>query len=264
MCTDNRMETYQAKFSIAERIRGRYRRSCARYLGREKAALRLEKPLISFTFDDFPRSALFNGGSILKSYGVAGTYYASFGLMGGEAPTGAIFVREDLDLLLRDGHELGCHTFTHCHPWTTPPEAWESSIMKNREALAELLPQVRMRSMSYPLSLPTVPNKRIAGRYFACSRGRGEHCNAGTVDRNFLSSHFLERKLGGPQEALKAIEECSRRCGWLIFSTHDICDNPTLYGWTPEFFETVVRAAVQSGAEVLPVIQAWDKVGASL
>ena len=50
-----------------------------------------DRPLISFSFDDFPRSALFTGGALLEQYGVAGTYYASLGLMGKTSPTGEIF-----------------------------------------------------------------------------------------------------------------------------------------------------------------------------
>ena len=56
----------------------------------------MESPVISFTFDDFPRSALLNAGAILRERGLAGTYYASFGLMGTKAPTGEMFEREDL------------------------------------------------------------------------------------------------------------------------------------------------------------------------
>jgi len=75
--------------------------------------LRNDVPNISFTFDDFPRSALLTGGAILSRYGVRGSYYASLGLMGKQAPTGTIFVAEDLQRLLAQGHELGCHTFDH-------------------------------------------------------------------------------------------------------------------------------------------------------
>jgi peptidoglycan/xylan/chitin deacetylase (PgdA/CDA1 family) len=36
----------------------------------------MESPVISFTFDDFPRSALVKAGAILRERGLAGTYYA--------------------------------------------------------------------------------------------------------------------------------------------------------------------------------------------
>ena len=38
--------------------------------------------VVSFTFDDFPRSAWSNGGAVLEEYDVRGTYYAAMGLAG--------------------------------------------------------------------------------------------------------------------------------------------------------------------------------------
>ena len=69
--------------------------------------------MVSFTFDDFPQSALHIGGSILKSYGVCGTYYAAMGLMDQINGLGRQFSAADLAILLQDGHELGSHTFDH-------------------------------------------------------------------------------------------------------------------------------------------------------
>ena len=64
-------------------------------------------PIVSFTFDDFPRSALHVGGEILRARGFAGTYYASLGLVDRDSPVGRIFSVYDLKSLLAQGHELG-------------------------------------------------------------------------------------------------------------------------------------------------------------
>jgi hypothetical protein len=232
--------------------------------GRRPVAIAPKYPVVSFTFDDFPRSALYTGGAILKRYGVTGTYFASFSLMGKQAPTGTMFVEEDLKTLFADGHELGCHTFSHCHPWEIKPALFEESIVQNQRALSALRPGAVFRTMSYPLTVPAPETKRLTGRHFACCRGRGQTFNLGTVDLNSLSSHFLERKLGGPEAALKIIEENRAACGWLIFSTHDISEDPTPWGWTPEYFEDVVRCAVNSGARIMPMAEAWEAlVGSS-
>ena len=37
----------------------------------------LEEPVVSFTFDDFPRSALTVGGRVLRAHGWAGTYFTA-------------------------------------------------------------------------------------------------------------------------------------------------------------------------------------------
>src|SRR5450631_1280171 len=99
--------------SFRLRLKGYYQRKSARLLFRKPFLIRLQQPLISFTFDDFPRSALLVGGSILNNVGLAATYYASLGLIGKEAPSGQIFVADDLATLFDQGHELGCHTFAH-------------------------------------------------------------------------------------------------------------------------------------------------------
>ena len=44
--------------------------------------------------------------------------------------TGEIFEREDLQELIRQGHELACHTFDHCDSWETTPAEFEASILK--------------------------------------------------------------------------------------------------------------------------------------
>jgi hypothetical protein len=49
-------------------------------IGRDVIPFRLAQTVISFTFDDYPRSALDPGGRILHSEGTCGTYYTAFGL----------------------------------------------------------------------------------------------------------------------------------------------------------------------------------------
>ena len=122
-------------YMLIRRIKGRYQRTAALVLARRPFRMRNQQPLISFTFDDFPRSALFNGGAALERYGAVGTYYSALGLMGKNAPTGEMFRREDLQHLLQRGHELGCHTFGHCHSYDTPAHDFEHSIIYNRRGL---------------------------------------------------------------------------------------------------------------------------------
>ncbi len=54
----------------------------------------------------------------------------------------------------------------------------------------------------------------------------------------------------------QTIDANTRAKGWLIFATHDVCDDPIRYGCRPSFFEEVVRYSVNSGATVLPVSKA--------
>jgi peptidoglycan/xylan/chitin deacetylase (PgdA/CDA1 family) len=240
------------------RVRSRYSRESARLLCRRPFVIDSGIPFISFTFDDFPRSALITGGAILQRFGLNGTYYASFGLMGKQAPTGRIFERDDLNVLFKQGHELGCHTFDHCNAWETEPCLFEKSIVKNQHALNDLVPGASFQTLSYPISVPRAQTKNRVAKYFVCCRCGGQTFNAGKVDLNYLSAYFLEKSRNDPEKVKKLIEQNRRVRGWLIFATHDICQNPSPFGCTPEFFEDIVKCAVDSDAQIVPVIQALE------
>lgn len=247
-----------AIFHFAAKYYGGYRRNIHRFFFRRPFPINTDIPLISFTFDDFPRSALLAGGSILRRVGLAGTYYTSLGLMGKEAPVGATFSLEDLKAVLAQGHELGCHTFAHCHAWETKPAVFERSVIANRLALKELLPEASFRTFSYPISPPRPRTKLKTAAHFVCCRGGGQTFNAGTADLNYLNSFFLEQTNGNAQEVKCVIDQNRRARGWLIFSTHDVCAAPSPFGCTPGFFEEIVQYAANSGARILPVVQAWE------
>ena len=242
---------------------GWYQRNAARFFCARPLTIASSYPIISFTFDDFPRSALHTGGAILERFGLKGTFYASFGLMGREAPTGPIFVREDLNALVARGHELGCHTFDHCHSWDTKTDVFERSILENKAALETLLPGASFRTFSYPISPPRPHTKRKMADHFSCARGGGQTLNVGTTDLNYLRAYFLEKARGDRDAVSRLIERNRAAVGWLILATHDVCNNPTPFGCPPDFFEHIVHCAVGSGARVLPVAEALAVLQAS-
>jgi len=223
---------------------------------RRPFTIKTEVPFISFTFDDFPRSALLGGGSILNSYGLRGTYYASLGLMGKELPTGVMFLAEDLKSLLEQGHELGCHTFGHLDAGATPTSVFEESVLRNRIELGKVAPNNCFRTFSYPINAPLVRTKQSVARHFACCRGGGQDLNVGMADLNCLRAHFLEKSRDNATAVRGLIERNRRVKGWLILATHDICDTPTPFGCSLNFFAEIVQYAVDSGARILPVIEA--------
>ncbi len=245
-----------------QRLRRYYQERAARFLFRKNFTIQTQSPLISFTFDDFPRSALLTGGAILNRFGLSGTYYASLGLLGTEAPTGPIATADDLRSAHEQGHELGCHTFVHCDPWKTSPQQYEASIIENRVALSRVVPGAAFRSFAYPIASPRPMAKAMVARHFLCCRGGGQTINVGTADLNRLSAYFLEKSRHEIQAVKDVIDQNRLRCGWLIFATHDISDNPTPYGCTPAFFNEVVQYAVSSGGRILPVVSALKELAA--
>jgi peptidoglycan/xylan/chitin deacetylase (PgdA/CDA1 family) len=246
--------------SIHQRIKGRYQTVIAGLLFRRPLIMSNPVPYISFSFDDFPRSALEVGGSILLRYGLRATYYASFGQMGKTSDSGLLFTREDIQLLMVQGHELGCHTYGHCHSRETNPAEFEASISKNGQILDSCFPGSVFRSFSYPIVGPLADTKLRAGKYFRSCRGGGQTYNTGKVDLNLLKAFFLEKKRDDPENVREIIERNARERGWLIFATHDIDVHPSPYGCTPAFFENILAYSLESGAKILPVDEVLDQL----
>ena len=233
-------------------------RDFSRCLGRRQLRLSRTAPIISFSFDDFPTTALINGGSILRKFGATGTFYASFGLMGMDSPVGQIFEAGDLGDLLDAGHELGCHTFDHCHSWDTKPREFEQSVLRNAAAVKQFLPGHAFKTLSYPLASPRPGTKRLMSRYFQCCRGGGQTFNQEVTDLNSLKAYFIEQSLHDPAAIRKVIDQCAANCGWLVFATHDVTPNHSRFGCSPEFFTGVVEYASKSGALLLPLGKAFQ------
>ena len=261
--------------SYLAKARTRIATEATRVLFRRQLAVRTSVPLISFTFDDFPRSAFLEAGSILSRHGARGTYYASLGLMGKQTPMGTMFEAGDLKELLDLGHELGCHTFGHCHSLNTPPDIYARAIVENQKTLTELLPGIKFQTFAYPYSAPAVAVKRVAARHFLCCRGGGlragryfpraggQTFNSGVTDLNLLCAVFLEKSWNNPEAMKSLIDQNTQARGWLIFATHDVRESPSRFGCTPAFFEQVVQWSLESGARLLPVVKALEVLKAS-
>ena len=204
------------------RLLGYIQRRTTTSVWRRPFVLNQRCPIISFTFDDFPRSALTVGGKILVRHGATGTYYVSLGLAGKQTASGQIFFPEDLNTLVEEGHELGCHTFSHCDSWATATRTFENSIIQNHAALARLFPYAEFKTFSYPISLPRPHTKARIADYFLGCRGGGQTFNKGKIDLNQLSAYFLEKSRGNLQVVKDLIDRNREACGWLIFATHDL------------------------------------------
>lgn len=247
--------------SLLLRAVSKYRRTVSNRFCRRLVAIKSTTPFISFSFDDAPRTAFSNGGDILKAHGARATFFVSLGLLESESPSGTIAFQKDLRRAVAEGHELGCHTFDHKDPWKTTTKVFEQSVLKNRQALARVLPNTVFSTFAYPLCGPNPANKRRTGKLFNCCRGGGQTFNVGTADLNLLKAFFLDIRNGNNIEAVKRLIDRNSECqGWLIFATHDVVDNPSPYGCTKEFFKDVVAYAASSDSLLLPVGKACEQI----
>ncbi len=247
--------------NLLSKIKGKYNRTLVNNFCQRLVKLNTSTPVISFTFDDAPKSAYDMGGAILNSYGAKATYFVSLGLLGTETEVGTIANSDDLVSAIEHGHELGCHTFDHVDAWETPRDQYMQSVEKNGQALKKIIPGGKFRTFAYPKNGALLSVKSPLQERFICCRGGGQLPNVGTMDLNLLKSCFLDRRTKIDMQTVKKLIDYNKsQRGWLIFSTHDISDKPSIYGCTPEFFQEVVAYSVHSGAMILPVADACEKL----
>lgn len=218
-------------------------------------------PIVSFSFDDFPRSAYATGGAILKNCGVRGTYYAAVGLMNTSNHLGEQFRREDLESLVEDGHELANHTFSHVSCRSLTRTKFIEEIEKGRKAIQEITGQTDCGNFAFPFGDITVSARRIVSRQVASSRSTWSGVNGPTVDLSLLRANSLYGTNAKAEQAKQLILSNEQSKSWLIFYSHDVRPNPSQFGCTPSLFESVVSFAVERGSHVMTIAQVLAELG---
>lgn len=234
----------------------RVNRKLVPLMAKRNIPVKLERPIISISFDDFPQSVMENALPQLDEYDWKATFYVAAGLEGKTNHLGRHFDAEDIQTLVKDGHEIGCHTYNHVNILEVSNEAIQKEIEDNAHALGKIgVPP--LKSFAYPYGEANAAQKRHLETGFTAMRGIVPGIHYDTVDLNQINAMKI---YSGPDidKVVRAIESLKERPGWLTLFTHDVRDNPSKFGCTPEDFSRVLKAIKQSGAEVVPIHQTID------
>jgi peptidoglycan/xylan/chitin deacetylase (PgdA/CDA1 family) len=218
--------------------------------------LRNETPMVSFTFDDIPKSAATTGAGILEDHGAHGTFYVSGGLVGTVSPNWAVADVEDIVALRGNGHEIGCHTFSHKRACDLDAQSLAEEIECNRSYLRTLDPSIELWNFAYPFGYGSFARKRQLKTEFKSCRSIVPGVNSGTVDLEFLRAMPLIGQRIDRDGIERAIDEAQATNGWLIFYGHDVSDRPSSYGCSPGLMEHALKAASRRQIPVLSMAEA--------
>jgi len=213
--------------------------------------LHIDRPIVSFTFDDCPLSVMANGLRPLEKQGWRGTVYVAMGLCGSTNHLGLHMSEDDVKAVYESGHEIGDHSFSHIDGSQIPLEIFLSDIERNQQALADLgIPP--SQTFAYPYGEATPALKQALEPLFKGARSIRSQLHRDRVDLNQIGSNRL---YSGPDftRLIRDINSLSAKPAWLCIFTHDIRDNPSPYGCTPAEMAMVIKAVKHSGADVLPV-----------
>ncbi len=216
-------------------------------------------PLASFTFDDFPRSAATAGARLLRDFDAKGTYFVAGGRAGRHLDGLDQFTEEDLLTVAEEGHEIGCHTFSHLRLPSAARRDIEGDLALNSAYVRGLLGDYAMTSFAYPFGAASISSKRFLRHRFPFCRGIWSGINMGRVDFTQLRAVPLDYRLDHAQLA-QILDEAERSNGWLIFFTHDVSESPSPYGCKTRDFALVLEAVSKRRIQMLPVRDAGAKV----
>ena len=223
--------------------------------------LALDRPTVTFTFDDCPVSAASSGANILEQHGVRGSFYVC-GHLAGE--TWDLYPLASLDrvaALASRGHEIGCHTASHRRLGEISRVAFLADVDRNARCLEPALGGRKLQTFAYPYGIVRLDLKLAMQRRFRACRGIHDGLNVSRIDLGRLRADPLEAATIDETRIDGLLEETVERTGWRIFYAHDVDASPTRFGVTPALLAYAVEGAVRRGCAVRTVAATLDQIG---
>lgn len=220
------------------------------------------KPIVSFTFDDFPKSAADIGAQIVESGGGRATYYACTSFEGSRTTTGDQFDQSDIEALQNAGHEIGAHTHTHLDCAKSSVESAREDIRQNLSRLADL-GALDIQNFAYPYGETQLALKRALIGKFQTARGVLAGQNTGHSDRMQLRAFELAEDSWTTDRAKNALAAAAEKPSWVVFFTHGVTRSAESYGTTPKDLRELVIMAQDIGADILTIKAAMQRLSAN-
>lgn len=250
--TSSEYEVYEPSSDFIAKVT----RRAARFIARDMVTPELDRGLVSFTFDDCPRSVMENALPALEAKGWSATIYAAIGLCGITNHLGLHMSETDIQAAHAAGHDIADHTFTHLNARVSGPDALLSDIERNKAAFTRLgLPPAR--SFAYPYGGVSPAVKRVMSEAFPLSRGVHTPASA-AIDLALAPAARLYSST--IEETLEQIDLAAREKRWLILFGHDVRDNPSEFGCTLREMKMIIEAVARRDLDVLNVRDALDRI----
>ena len=242
-------------------LKGKLRRRLVKLQHRRPCAPRLGSPMISFSFDDAPRSAFTAAAEVLERYEVRGTYFVSAGLAGQDSFVGPLGDREDCVRADQRGHEIACHTYSHMDCGPAGAAAAKADIARNSAAF-QAWGLKSPETFAYPYGDVGPGAKSVLANRFTLARALHPDVIEGGADLAQAPAIGIEGD-DGEAKAAHWMEQALRRKAWVILFTHAVQDELTRYGCTTAAFERLVSRAVSGGFEVVTVAEGARRMRAA-
>jgi len=242
-----------APYSPDRSLKGKLRRRLVRLMERRPAKRAPDRPMVSFTFDDAPATAVTEGRAALEAHGVRGAYFVSAGLAGRTGPMGLNAEREALMAAAAAGHELACHTFSHLDCGRADRRTIEADVDRNAAALSDW-GAAPATTFAYPYGDVSLAAKKALGGRYDLLRGLHHGLIEAGTDLNQAPAVGIEGP-DGEAIAMSWIDLAVERGAWLILYTHDVDARPSPFGCTPTVLQRLIDRALARDAAIVTVAE---------
>ena len=240
----------ETPYSADRSFYGKLRRRLARLILPKPARLDdLTRPMLTVSFDDAPVSAAHEGAAVLARYGAHGTYFISAGLMGKASHLGAYAGMDAIKALAEAGHEIACHTFSHLDCGRAKAAEIISDINQNQDVLkaSGITPSA---TFAYPYGDVSPQAKTILNERYLAARALHHGMITSGTDLNQAPAVGIEGA-DGERIAGQWLTRAAEAKAWLVLYTHDVRDNPSDWGCTPQALNRLLAQAVALGFDIV-------------
>lgn len=237
-------------------LAGKLRRRLTRLIHKRPVNLSLDGAVVSFTFDDIPASAASEGARALEDANVRGTFYVCAGLFDQEGHMGRFANEAEIRGLIERGHEVAGHTYQHIDCHRSSSQTLEMDLDRNDSQLTKIGAQ--QDHFAYPYGEVSPRAKRQLAERYASLRGVHKGLVRSGSDLNQLPSVGIEGP-DGEATAKAWIDRAITEKAWLILYTHDVRDQPSPWGCTPQALRNLISYAQSNGAVAQPLGQVLEQ-----
>ncbi len=205
-------------------------------------ACAMPTPMVSFTFDDLPKSAVTTGAGLLEAHGARGTFYVSGGLVGvGHAGLGERRCQPTWSRCIAAATRSAAIPSRTSAPATSTRRRSPTKSRATATTSARSIPRSRSRPSPIPFGYGSFARKYQLKEQFQTCRSIVPGVNAGSVDLQFLRAMPLIDRHIDRDGIDRAFDEAQTNNGWLIFYGHDVADRPSPYGCSPALLQSCAR-----------------------
>lgn len=238
-------------YAPSDTLQAKVMRRVTPHLNQRNIKFKLDRPLVSFTFDDCPLSAVTHGLKPMEREGWHGSIYIAAALFGITNHHGLHMSAEDVRAVYATGHEIGGHSYSHIDGKLTPLPTFLDDVARNQNVLSGL-GIGPCDTFAYPYGEVTPAMKSALEEQFTGLRGILPKPMVGKADLNQISSTPV---FAGPDfnRAMAQIKALKNQPAWITLFMHDVVDTPSKWGCTPAQMQAVIDAVKSVDAMVLPV-----------